>query len=133
MPNVKQLTLETLPEVARGTVQTAFDRLVAAAIADCIDRPAEKKPRKVTLAIAFSPIPELIGNEYFADRAACKIAVKPSFPEMATGVLDFSIQNRAGRAEALFAPDSPESVDQATMFDTANADDETPMEPTDPD
>lgn len=129
MPAVKQLTLETLPEVARGAVEVAFDRLVAAAIADCIDRPAEKKPRKVSLVIGFSPIPELIGNEYFADRAACKIAIKPSFPQMETGVLDFSIKTRAGRAEALFAPDSPESVDQATMFD----EDEPAMEPNDPD
>lgn len=130
MPQLQKLTLATLPEVARGHVQVAFDRLCAAAIQDCMDRPTEKKARKINLQIAFVPVAELIGNEYFAENAAVKLAIKPTFPQLETNTLDFAIRSRNGQAEAVFAPDSPENVDQATLFDH---EDEDELEPTDPD
>lgn len=50
------LSLESLSAIDEGRVERAFARHLQRAIADCEDRPGDKKPRKITLTANLSPV-----------------------------------------------------------------------------
>jgi hypothetical protein len=50
-----QLTLQTIRDFDPGIV-LAFNKRLAAAAADCDDRPMDDKPRKITLEVVMTPI-----------------------------------------------------------------------------
>ena len=52
---VKTFSLAEIKSVDGGRVVEAFDALVRRAIADCEDRPGNKKPRAIGLALALVP------------------------------------------------------------------------------
>lgn len=54
----KLLRFEEVPHLQDGRVAAHMNELQAAAIADCINRPGEKKERTVSLTLHFKPIPD---------------------------------------------------------------------------
>lgn len=53
---LQELKLASLADFEDGRVAAVFDRHLRAAIADCEDRPSDKKPRLVTLTLAVLPV-----------------------------------------------------------------------------
>ncbi len=49
------LTLKSLEELHGGMVSKLFDRELKTAVADCKDRPGDKRPRVVTLRVSLTP------------------------------------------------------------------------------
>jgi hypothetical protein len=62
MSQTTLLDLEHLHELDGGRVKLLFGRLLKTAGQDCWDRPAEKKPRVVTIKIGFTPQIDPQGN-----------------------------------------------------------------------
>lgn len=51
-----ELSLENLKELGDGKVQVAFGLELKRALMDCLNRPNEKKARKVTLDVSVTPV-----------------------------------------------------------------------------
>lgn len=58
---LEEVTLERMGELPR--LPAAFVHHHKRAIADCIARPSDKKARKVTMEITYTPVPDTEGNE----------------------------------------------------------------------
>ena len=52
---MKKFSLADLSSLDQGVIAAAIDQELAAAVADCSDRPEVDKPRKVTLTIILTP------------------------------------------------------------------------------
>lgn len=55
MPKL-ELNLENLKDLGDGKIQVAFGLELQRALKDCLNRPNEKKARKVTLEVSATPI-----------------------------------------------------------------------------
>lgn len=70
----QQLSLESLHQFDGGAFGRAFDRRLAAAVSDCLDRPAIDKPRKITIEVMVFPDEEEGGSGVLVE-AKVKAAV----------------------------------------------------------
>ncbi len=114
MPELTPLTLATIQQVDLGRVGTAFDLLLKKAITDCIDRPADKRTRKVTLQINLLPVAQIHDKEITCEGAKGTVHAKLTVPDYETQTLDFGVKKGG---HAYFADDSPGNHKQAMMFD----------------
>lgn len=76
MPKVK-LNLKSLREMDNGKIDKLLLQGLRQVIQDCVDRPTDKKARKVTLQLIFSPIPDDLGA---CDEVSMSVQSKVSVP-----------------------------------------------------
>lgn len=99
------LDFSNLRELADGRIEAMLAVHLTRAARDCLDRPGETKPRKVTLQFEFVPVLE---SEGYADRADCAIACKSNLPNHVSPTVQVELNPQG----FLFNKHVPESLDQ---------------------
>jgi hypothetical protein len=110
MSSLMQLSLENLRELDGGKAILLFQEHLRRAAHDCLDRPADKAKRKVTLEVTLEPDPEPDGT---CDRVTGQIKSKSALPVHQTRPYSFRLH---ANGLLSFNPDSPDSVDQGTLL-----------------
>lgn len=105
------LKLETLKDLDFGRPAVAFEQGLADAVRDCVDRPGDKRPRRVTLDLIIAPVPDDTG---VCDSVTGEFKIKTTLPHRQTKPYSFGL-NRQGKL--FFSEYAPENVDQATIDD----------------
>ncbi|MEM6330387.1 MAG: hypothetical protein AAF790_09070 [Planctomycetota bacterium] len=111
------ITLEELRDFYDGKVAVQFNRMIAAAIADCVDRPGVDKGRKVTVTVELKPQTDEAGECYNVETTAtCKSTV-PNFGSapVVCQVRKISGAKHGERYQAVFNDMSPDNPDQQTF------------------
>lgn len=93
----KELGLGTVGELRGGLVGKVFDKKVAAALADCADRPKNKTPRVVTLKLAFTP-DDTSEHEGNLDRVNIETQCTVAVPAQRIKAHEAAIRQRLDRA-----------------------------------
>lgn len=107
---MEQFTLESLKELDGGKASLAFEHHVRRAAIDCMDRPGDKAPRKITLEITLRPVMEPGGD---CTEVEAQIKASSSVPKHQTKPYSFGLRRNG---VLVFNPDSPDAVDQMTAF-----------------
>jgi len=116
--SLEVLSTETLQHVDHGRPAAALDKAIERAIGDCMDRPGDNRPRKVTLTIAIVPVRDVVGDtEIVCDGLKAKFNVNESLPARETGECDFGVRKQGGKATAVYNPDCPNNHRQATLLE----------------
>lgn len=111
---LQRLTLKAMDDLDYGKASEAFQQALKCAVRDCIDRPGDKRVRKVTLQMNLVPVPEINGNTIDCDTAKGVFTVRCKNPDLETGVVDFGVRNNG---DLVFNPNSPSDHRQQTMLD----------------
>lgn len=111
---VKELTLETLPELAHGKLGKAFARESKRMIRDCIDRPGDDRLRTLTVTLAFKPIAVVDGQCVTCEGAKAIAKIRGKSPDYETQEIDLGVRENGS---AVFSPTCPENHRQMAMFD----------------
>lgn len=109
---ILQFSLETLRELDGGKAAIAFDRHIKRAAIDCSDRPGDPKARTVSLCIELTP--RIDADSLDCSEVECKILVNSKVPPHHTKPLSFGLRKNG---VVVFNPDSPEAIDQKTMYE----------------
>lgn len=107
--NPVQFTLESLKDLDGGKALLAFQTHVHRAAVDCMDRPADAKPRKVLLQVEILPVMEPGGD---CTEVALTIQAKSVIPPHQTKAYSMGLRRNG---VLVFNPDSPDHVDQTTF------------------
>jgi hypothetical protein len=114
--SLQSLTLANLKDLDLGKIDEAFQRHLARAAIDCMDRPTESKPRVVTLQFEVVPV-EVDGD---CDEVVVRIQTTSKVPTHKTR--PYSLAPRRNGA-LVFNPDSPTNVAQGTFLPDDDDDD----------
>jgi len=109
--SIHALTLENLENLDLGKASAAFNLQIKRIAADCLDRPGDGNPRKVTLEIVAKPVTNDDGS---CERVKLQIQVTSKIPSYRTRVYDLGLRKNG---VLVFAEDSPENFDQGTLFE----------------
>jgi len=101
-------------------IRELIDRELRKVSLDLWDRPTEKKARKLTIEMAFVPVPETSNGVVSCDQGRMVLKVKTTTPHYAT--IDFPVE--VTKAGMRFNADCPDSLNQHTMFGGPNGDDD---------
>jgi hypothetical protein len=113
MPFV-ELNLASLQDLDDGRVAVAFAHELKRAVQDCIDRPADKKPRTVTLELAIKPIVSPDSAIVEMEGADGEFTIKSKVPTRKSKTYNFR-SNKHG--QLAFSSESPDNADQTTFDD----------------
>ena len=113
---IHKLGLDTVNQVADGTIVEAFNVHVKRAVQDISDRPGDKKARKVVLTMELTPVLQANG---LADNVAMEVKIKSSIPDHVSRTVEAAIKRNG---TALFNDMSPDNPDQMTL-DQVSSDD----------
>lgn len=109
--SMKSLTLDSLRE-CDPKIPEAFDALLRRATADCYDRPADDKARKVKMEVALKPVMEADGT---CGEVEFQFFFAAAIPNHRTKVYSGALRGKG--AMVVFNPDSPDNVNQSTLLD----------------
>jgi hypothetical protein len=112
------LSAETFPQLDHGRGALTMNRAIKTAISDCLDRPADKRPRKVILTLEFVPVMEVYEQSASCEGVKGRYTVKGSMPQYESGALDFGVR---ANGTVVFNEHSPTNHRQTTLFDSENA------------
>jgi hypothetical protein len=108
-PEELELDFGNLEALDKGKINNLLKFHLQRATTDCIARPHEKSPRKVTLEILITPQPE--ADEDILERAEVKIECKSKVPTYRSRAYEM----RVGRNGLRFNKDFPDTLDQAPL------------------
>lgn len=108
------LTASTLSKLDRGSAAAALDLAISRAVRDCLDRPGEDRPRKITLQIDVVPVKEVIDNVLSCEGARGIYKVRYRQPDWESQELDFGVRENG---MLVFSETSPGNHRQSTFFD----------------
>ena len=111
--------LETLKDLDMGKVVKAFEHELKRCVQDCLDRPHDSNARVVSMAMTIKPVPD--GE--VCDTVSGEFEIKGKVPVRRTKVYSFGVK-RTG--SLMFSSDSPDNVDQRTIFDATDNDRDEP-------
>ena len=111
---VRKLTLSSIEELNFGQAEAAFKTLLAQAVKDCIDRPAVKAGRKVTMQLTVTPIASVRGNTIDCETASGVLTLRAKVPDYETDTISFGVQHDGS---LVFNPDCPDNVRQQTLLE----------------
>jgi hypothetical protein len=106
-----ELKLEALKSLDFGRPAVAFEQGLRDAARDCIDRPADKRPRKVTFEFVLTPMQEEDGD---CNHAEGHFRVKTILPHRQTKPYSFGLKKQG---TLFFSENSPQNVDQLAFED----------------
>ena len=111
---LERLSLETIKDLDSGIAMQTFQQAVQRAVRDCIDRPGDKRARKVILQLAVTPVPIIEGNTIDCDGAKGIFMCRVKIPDWETRQVDFGVQQSG---DLIFNPDSPNNHRQTTLLE----------------
>ena len=106
------LSLDTVCDIDKQAVKTAFDRELKKMLDDCYERPQDKTARKVRLELLIVP---KANDDGTAERVATEFHVTSKMPGRKSQMYDMQLKPN-GRA--LFNPESLGDASQRTLDDT---------------
>ncbi len=115
--NLVELDLSTIQQLQGGAVFQQAQKLIAAAVADCENRPAEERPRKVSIQLEILPVSrfEEIDDAHtkrVLDGVKLRLQMDVKCPTRKTMEFDCGVgENHA----LMFNPDSPHNHRQAGL------------------
>ena len=112
--SLQRLSLATMGDLDGGLAMATFQDAVKRAVRDCMERPGDKRARKVILQMALTPVPVITGNTIDCDGAKGAFQCRVKIPDWETREVDFGVQNSG---DLLFNPDSPRDHKQMTLLD----------------
>lgn len=104
------LTLDTLKNLDFGKVSKAFSRELKHCVLDCMDRPNDDGARVVNLTLTLKPVTS--GQE--CEACTGEFEVKSKVPVRRSRTFSLGVKNTGA---LYFNEDSPDAVDQTTLFD----------------
>jgi len=105
----RQLSIETLAELDNGIVALALLKHLQIATRDCIDRPGDKSPRKVTME--FSVIPE-VDQSGEATEADVNVEIKSKVPVNRSKTYKMGLSSNG----LIFNVDIPTELHQPSLY-----------------
>lgn len=108
----KQFSVAELGEFNDGKVAIAGDRLIRAAVKDCMDRPGETSARTVDMSITFTPV---IGQEGMAESVSIGVKLGGKIPKYHTAPVNASPSTNG---QLHFNDMSPDDASQMTIDET---------------
>jgi hypothetical protein len=109
-----RLSLESIKQLDGGMAMHTFQDAVQRAVKDCIERPGDKRARKVVLQLSLVPVPMISGSTIDCDGAKGAFQCKVRIPDWVTREVDFGVQNSG---DLIFNPDSPRDHKQMTLLE----------------
>lgn len=105
---IERFSLESLAHLDNGRLRAGLDQALRRAQNDCTDRPGLKKPRRITLTIDMTPVPNEAG-----DLDSCDVAfqVTERTPNRQSKVYNM----KATAGGLLFNELSPSDIKQSTL------------------
>lgn len=105
---IEKFSLESLAHLDNGRLRAGLDQALRRAQTDCTDRPGLKKPRRITLTIDMTPVPNEAG-----DLESCDVAfqVTEKTPNRQSKVYNM----KATPGGLLFNELSPNDIKQSTL------------------
>lgn len=113
--SLQRLSLESMGTLDGGQAMQTFQDAVQRAVRDCLERPGDKRPRKVVLQLSLVPVPIITGNTIDCDGAKGAFQCKVKIPDWETREVDFGVQQSG---DLIFNPDSPRDHKQMTLLDS---------------
>lgn len=110
MGQLVKFNLESLAQIDGRRVAIAFDNALKRIAADCEDRPADKKARKVILQVEIVPVCDIESG--ICDSVETIVQIKDSVPTRKTAPYDFVLKKGGFMA---FNEDSLSNAKQATF------------------
>ena len=104
-----ELTLETLADFDFGKASVAFQQALRRAVADCLDRPGDKSPRKVTLTTSIIPLVQQDGDVV---EAHVDFKIAAAVPPWQTAKRPVQTTRQG---QLFFRPDAPDNPSQKTL------------------
>ena len=101
-----ELNLESLAELDSGKIQACFAAELKRAVADCVNRPSNKKNRTVNLLLTMTP--KMNENDGSCEGIKVAFDVKSNVPARSTNAYDMGV-TQAG--QAWFTSDEEATVD----------------------
>ena len=114
-----RLSLQNISQLDSGLAMEMFQGNLRRAVKDCLDRPTDRRARKVTLQVNLTPVTEIRGNIVDCDGAKGVFLCKAKLPDFESREVDFGVQQSG---ELLFNPDSPQNHKQMTLLDDGDGD-----------
>ena len=115
MNNLVRFNLSSLSELHGGRALETFQEATKRAVLDCLERPGDKRARKVVMQMTIVPVPLIQGNTIDCDSAEGSFQIKCTIPQWETESINFGVQNDGN---LIFNPDSPRDHKLATpLFD----------------
>lgn len=119
--DLQRLSLETMKNLDAGKAMEAFQIGIERATQDCVDRPGDKRSRKVILQFTLDPVQVVNGNTIDCESVKGAFQCRTKIPDWETQEVDFGVQqtreeNGARHAHLVFNPDSPRDYRQRTML-----------------
>lgn len=108
-----QLSLSNLKELGNGVLDAAFRKDLEFCVRDCVDRPGDKRPRKVALIMTIEPEEE----DGVCDTVAAEFEVRASIPTRRSR--KYSLQAKPN-GTLLVNPESPDDIRQGTLDEVGN-------------
>lgn len=106
---------EKLDQIDEGSVVKGVNQALKSAFLDCEDRPELKKPRKINLEIAVTPVMDKGEFKY----AKVAMTIKSTVPAKGIEV----VMRPSSKDAALeFQPSCPDNPDQKPLFDEKGGD-----------
>lgn len=105
--------LETLKDLDMGKVVKAFEHELKRCVQDCLDRPGDTTARQVTLSMQIKPVTDPMHTDV-CDTVSGEFEIKGKVPVRRTRVYSFGVKKTGS---LMFSSDSPDNVDQKTIFD----------------
>lgn len=106
---IKRLTALSLTDIDNGRLAEAIQQKINMVARDCMDRPAVKKPRKITVEIEFNPITDVDGD---LDTIKSRFRIKHAMP--ATESRDISLGVKQD-GSMFYSEHSTDNVNQRTL------------------
>ena len=113
MPFV-ELSLTSLTDLDDGRVSKAFQHELKRAVQDCMDRPADKNARTITLELNITPVVSTDSGIIECEGAHGEFSIKSKVPTRKSKTYEFRA-NKNG--QLAYSTNSPESADQTTFDD----------------
>lgn len=106
----KEFTLESIRDLDFGKIQTAFNAELERTTKDCLDRPSDDRPRKVSIVFSLSPELPTDGD---CDSVSVECEIHSSVPKRRTKVYTM-VPNVLGKL--FFNPDLPDDPEQDSLL-----------------
>ena len=113
MQALEKFQLSAIAVMDGGRIDVAFDQALARVVADCEDRPGEKKARTVTLQLEVVPVLDESG---VCDDVKVQMFINEGIPKRKTRVYDMAMKKTNRGPQLLYRPDSLEDAEQNVDF-----------------
>lgn len=113
MPNeLTPFTLANIHTLDKERYGKAVDLLIKKAIEDCLDRPGDDRPRKLTMQMSFVPVTAAEGRTIECEGAKVVGQAKLAIPNFETKVVDIGVKSTG---HGYFNEANPEDHRQGTL------------------